>query len=243
MSGGTADAPQPGNALETAVADALVGGDSQRALSLLWTSPVLIPKAEEPAEADSLPLPTVEDEDGRRYLPVYSSLERLGEAFPDGTPYVAIRIADLKEGWPDGVAIAVNPGSSELGFVADMPDVALAAESSGAAGNEILVGEPADEPSDALAKLSELLRDDEDVLRAHRAQFLDPRVSFEPQLAIGLEIAPGADQDEVFQRVLARSQEQVEFDRPVAFIPVGAETADPVASYMRERDRPFYSAG
>lgn len=232
---------RPGNALEAAVADALGGGDPQRALSLLWTSPVLIPKAEEPAEPDSLPLPTLEDEEGRRYLPVYSSLERLGEAFPEGVGYIAIRVADLEGGWPEGVAIAVNPGSSELGFVADMPDVAIAAESSGAAGNEILVGEPADEPADALAQLSELLRDDDDVLRAHRAQFLDPRVSFDPQLAIGLEIADGADQDEVFQRVVARSQEQVEFGRPVAFIPVSSGSADPIASYMRERDQPFYT--
>jgi hypothetical protein len=43
--------------------------------------------------------------------------------------------------------------------------------------------------------------------------------------------------------VLAQSSERVEFDRPVAFIPVREDSDDPIAGYMRERGEPFYVAG
>jgi hypothetical protein len=236
------ESPDPVNALEAAIADVLEDrGDGQRVLSLLWTSPVMIQQSRDPGEPDELQLVTVEDEEGKLYLPVYSSADRMEAALPEGADYVAIRIADLAGGWPEGVAIAVNPGD-EFGFVAEFEDVMAAAESSGAADNEIIVGEPADEPSEALSKLADLLRSVDEVTRAHRVQFVDPRVTFEPQLAIGLELAPGADQQEVLQRVLARSQEEIEIDRPTVFIPVSESADDPLSSYMRERDQPFYVA-
>jgi hypothetical protein len=237
------DLPDPVNALEAAIAEVLQGGgDPQRVLSLLWTSSVLIAKADDSDDPDALNLTIVEDEDGKRYLPVFTSPDRMSEAMPEGADYVAIQLSDLAGGWPEGVAIAVDTGT-EFGFVAELPDVKLAAEASGAADAEIIVGEPADEPSEGLAALADLLGSEPGVTRAYRAQFLDPRVSFEPQLAIGLELAPGADEREVFQRVLAQSSERVEFDRPVAFIPVREDSDDPIAGYMRERGEPFYVAG
>jgi hypothetical protein len=240
--GGMTGEPEPVNALEVAIAEVLEGGgDAQRVLSLLWTSAVLISKGDDSDHPDALNLTTIEDEEGKLYLPVYTSPERMAEALPEGADYVAIRLSDLADGWPEGVSVAVNPGT-ERGFEAELPEVRLAAETSGAADAEILVGEPADEPSGALADLADVLRSEPGVRRAFRAQFLDPRVSFEPQLAIGLEVEPGTDERELFQRLLARSGEQVEFDRPVAFIPVREDGDEPIAGYMRERDEPFYVA-
>ncbi|MEO3765029.1 SseB family protein [Streptomyces sp. B8F3] len=93
-------------------------GPDQEALHTLAESRVLLPDpepAEEPVgSAQALSLPVVEQGDGTRLVPVFTSPDRLEQVFPEVEHYNAVALGDLARGWPsDGPVLVVDVGTPE----------------------------------------------------------------------------------------------------------------------------------
>jgi hypothetical protein len=95
-------------------------GPDQEALHTLAGSRVLLPDpepAEEqpgPGQAQALILPVVEQGDGTRLVPVFTSADRLEQVFPEIEHYHAVGLGDLARGWPsDGPSLVVDAGTPE----------------------------------------------------------------------------------------------------------------------------------
>jgi hypothetical protein len=108
-----------------AISSGMAAGDSAAVLRALATSIALLPQA--PAvEGEERPegviaLPVIE-QDGQRYVPVFTSEESLRAAGADPGTAVRIPVAQLAANWPsEDVWLAVNPASGDgLGLPPDV---------------------------------------------------------------------------------------------------------------------------
>jgi hypothetical protein len=110
---------------EDAISSGMEAGDNAAVLRALATSVALLPQAP-PAEGEERPegaiaLPVIE-QDGKRYIPVFTSEESLRAAGADPGSAVRIPVAQLAANWPsDDVWLAVNPASEAgLGLPPDV---------------------------------------------------------------------------------------------------------------------------
>jgi hypothetical protein len=110
---------------EDATSSEMDAADSAALLRELATSIVLLPQAppgegEEPPEG-AIALPVIE-QDGRRFIPVFTSEEFLRAAGADPATAIRIPVALLAANWPsEDVWLAVNPASEEgLGLPPDV---------------------------------------------------------------------------------------------------------------------------
>jgi hypothetical protein len=102
-------------------------GDPEELLRELATSMALVPQERVPQErvpqepqADgqeapdgAISLPVIE-QDGRRYVPVFTSEEALRAAGADAATALRLPVLQLAAGWPsDDLWLAVNPGSDD----------------------------------------------------------------------------------------------------------------------------------
>jgi hypothetical protein len=118
---GTTTAPSP----EEATSSDTQAADSAELLRSLATSIALLPQVpaadgeERPEGAIALP---VIEQDGRRYIPVFTTEEALRAAGADPGTAVRIPVVELAANWPsDDVWLAVNPASEEgLGLPPDV---------------------------------------------------------------------------------------------------------------------------
>jgi hypothetical protein len=91
--------------------------DTQAALVELANSVALVPQAPAPEGQErpegSLALPVIE-QDGNRYIPVFTSEETLAAAGVDPAAAVRVPVAELAANWPtDDLWLAVDPSSDE----------------------------------------------------------------------------------------------------------------------------------
>jgi hypothetical protein len=229
----------PANLLEAALYD----GQTQRALALAWVAPMFIPSGSEEADGE-LSLATPPRADGTRALAAYTSTARLAEALPPGSDFVALRLADLAGSWPEGVELTLNPGlDSELDATRDQLEQAASSDEGRQAvedANRVMVGEPAEEPHEALQLLTALLAGEPRVVAAHRTQFLWPLESLRPQLAVGLEVDPPSAEDDVLSELAAHLEERTPADLQVRLMGLSPRWEHPAAGEMRARNAPFY---
>lgn len=114
-----------GRSTEDAISSGMEAGDNAAVLRALATSIALLPQA--PADEDeerpegAIALPVIE-QDGKRYIPVFTSDESLRAAGADPATALRIPVAELAANWPsDDVWLAVNPASKEgLGLPPDV---------------------------------------------------------------------------------------------------------------------------
>ncbi|MFF3754676.1 SseB family protein [Streptomyces sp. NPDC002018] len=99
-------------------AESQAAADTQIALTDLANSMALLPQAppvegeEEPPDG-AVALPVIE-QDGNRYVPVFTSEDALVEAGGDPDTALRIPVVELAEHWPaDGLWLAVNPSTDE----------------------------------------------------------------------------------------------------------------------------------
>ncbi len=95
-------------------------GPDDEALHTLAESRVLLPdpdpveEAAEPPRPQALSLPVVEQGDGTRLVPVFTSADRLEQVFPEIRHYNAVSLGDLARGWPsDGPSLVIDAGAPE----------------------------------------------------------------------------------------------------------------------------------
>jgi hypothetical protein len=110
---------------DEAVSSSTEAGDNAAILRALATSVALLPQVPQPEGQEppegAIALPVIE-QDGRRFIPVFTSEESLRAAGGDASTAVRIPIAQLAANWPDeDVWLAVNPASEDgLGLPPDV---------------------------------------------------------------------------------------------------------------------------
>jgi hypothetical protein len=110
---------------DEAISSGMESGDNAAVLRALATSIALLPQAP-PDEGQQAPegaiaLPVIE-QDGQRFIPVFTSEESLLAAGGDPASAIRIPVAELAANWPsEDVWLAVNPASEQgLGLPPDV---------------------------------------------------------------------------------------------------------------------------
>jgi hypothetical protein len=138
-------------ATEAAIAAGVQAGDDEAVLRAVATSTALLPQTP-PADGEEAPegalaLPVIE-QDGKQYIPVFTSEEALRAAGADVSSAVRIPLAQLAVNWPDDdLWLAVNPASDQgLSLPPDLVRALPVIAMTGASGNGHTHEMPSDEP-------------------------------------------------------------------------------------------------
>lgn len=203
---------------------------------VLRESEVVVPKPAAAPTGRAVSLPVVEA-DGERAVPLFSSLETLAAAAPEGAGYVAVAFESLLPGWPDQLGAVFDLGQE---WALHVPANAMKepAPIGVPAGSHAVVGEPAVEPEHLLDQLRRQLPQEPAVQAAWRALVLLAGPGEVPHVAIGLRLASGADDELVLSRV-GRMAAVAASGGPLDLIVVEPASGDPVAEYMLAQ-APFY---
>ncbi|MGX1761505.1 enhanced serine sensitivity protein SseB [Streptomyces lydicus] len=248
----------PANELEEVLA-ASVGhpGAGGRIVEVLGRSRVWVPlpNGGGPESAGpgtrGLDLPTVEL-DGAAYVPVYSSEQEFLRVVGTHMSFTVAPAREFARGLPPHIGIAVNPDGA-VGVPLPPPAVAeLCREGQHEAaglpsGGRVRLFEPdwQDEPVDFLAAAGLEFSGAGIVLTARRA--LASVEGDTPALFVGVQVAadPAALHDgtarEAVLSALGRALGAVPVPWPVQLVMLDLAQGDPVADWMLERVRPFYS--
>ncbi|SEO70500.1 enhanced serine sensitivity protein SseB [Actinacidiphila rubida] len=237
----------PANELEE-VLTASVGNPAAgaRLLEVLGRSQVWVPlpNGGHPGAAD-LDLPTVEL-GGATYVPVFSSEQQFRQA-ADGMSCTVAPVHEFARGLPPTVGIAVNPGGA-VGV--PLPPAAVAelcrpdrGVQDAASGGRVRLWEPGheDEPVDFLAAAASEFAVTPVVLTARRAV---AAVEDEPPaLFVGVELDAWHEPDRAAAMdALGRALGAAPLPMPVHLILLDV-AQDPVADWMLEAVRPFFTRG
>lgn len=241
----TAETPsfEPENALEEALSAALLDPEARPAFyAALYAAELLLPApGPAPVEERLLSAPAGSEIDlpvvragERSVVPAFSSTTQLLRYVPEGAGYFGIATADLVKLWHDDLWLALNPrGPGTLLSPADVK--ALPGR------DEYVLGEPRREPEELLQAIRAYGERSGRVVAAYRALMHVKEPGARPRVVIGLELAEGADRDEVFAQVTEAGRESG-IDG-FALVPVSAQAPGPVARYLREQTTPFYRRG
>jgi hypothetical protein len=124
----TTSGPDDRPSTEDAISSGIRAGDNEAVLRALATSIALLPQAP-PADGQARPegavaLPVIE-QDGKQYVPVFTSEAALRAAGADPGTAVRLPVAQLAANWPgEDLWLAVNPAGEE--GLALPPDVVRA---------------------------------------------------------------------------------------------------------------------
>jgi hypothetical protein len=152
-------------------------------------------------EGRTLRLRTIELE-GKLYLPVFSSLPRLQAVLQEQARYIALNALEFLK-ITRGADLVLNPGSdygkaftaAEVESILDgsigRPDETYVAEKD----TQVLLGQPANYPTELVAALERLFAARTDVTRAWLAHFHNPARDEKPHTLLALEVT--GDWDEV----------------------------------------------
>ncbi|ANZ16161.1 enhanced serine sensitivity protein SseB [Streptomyces noursei] len=249
----------PANELEEVLAASVghpeAGG---RIVEVLGRSRVWVPLPESGGPesagfgAAGLDLPTVEL-GGAAYVPVFSSEQEFLRVVGPHMSYTVAPAREFARGLPPLLGIAVNPDGT-VGVPLPPPAVAemcragrteLDGPQGGGARVRLFEPDWQDEPVDFLAAAGLAFSEAGCVLTARRA--LASVEGDTPALFVGVqvEVAPerlhdGGARDEVLT-ALGRALGQVPVPWPVQLVLLDIAQGDPVADWMLERVRPFYT--
>ncbi|HEU4658331.1 MAG TPA: enhanced serine sensitivity protein SseB C-terminal domain-containing protein, partial [Capillimicrobium sp.] len=149
-----------------------------------------------PGAEVSLP---VFEHDGERFVPVFTSAQRLGEGAPGARRYLRATGADLAAIWPPGHHLALNPGTGLSVAVREDDVRALGGTSNIPAGAELTVGAPAEEPEALWERLRAWAATMPEVRTAHRALVLVHGGGDDPRLVVALDLDAEADPGRILQ--------------------------------------------
>ncbi|MFI9769944.1 enhanced serine sensitivity protein SseB [Streptomyces sp. NPDC052415] len=240
----------PGNELEEVLSASLgvptAGGRIIEVLgrSFLW---VPLPSGGGP-HSGPLDLPTLEIA-GQAYVPVFSSEEQFRQVVGSHMSYTIAPAVEFARGLPPQVGIAVNP-DGVVGIplpppaVAELCRVGRTPLDGPASGGRVKLYEPdwQDDPVDFLAAASAEFAATGVVTTARRC--LAAIETSDPVMFVGVELADWeGDLRTAPMDALGRALGRVPTNWPVNLILLDMAAQDPVAIWMRERVRPFYTQG
>ncbi|MFB8210223.1 MULTISPECIES: enhanced serine sensitivity protein SseB [unclassified Streptomyces] len=237
----------PANELEEVLGASLgtpeAGG---RLLEVLGRSHVWVPLPNGGGpEARELDLPAM-DIDGVAYVPVYSSEHQFLTCVGDRMSFTIAPAAEFARGLPPQLGLAVNPGGA-VGLPLPPPAVAELCRAGRtpldgpATGGRVRLYEPdwKEEPVDFLAAAAGEFQESGVVRTARRV--LASIEGDDPVLFVGVEFSTwdGAGQSAPME-ALGRALGRVAVPWPVNLVLLDV-AQDPVAEWMLERVRPFYT--
>ncbi|MFR0357079.1 enhanced serine sensitivity protein SseB [Streptomyces sediminimaris] len=237
----------PGNELEEVLSASLgmpaAGGRIIEVLarSFLW---VPLPSGGGP-HSGPLDLPTLELE-GQAYVPVFSSEEQFRHVVGAHMSYTIAPAVEFARGLPPQVGLAVNP-DGVVGVplppaaVAELCRAGRTPLDGPATGARVRLYEPdwQDDPVDFLAAASAGFAATGVVVSARRC--LAAVETADPVMFVGVELSQlEGDLRALPLQALERAVTQVPAPWPVNLVLLDV-TDDPVANWMRERVRPFYT--
>jgi hypothetical protein len=240
----------PSNELEETLAASLGAADAgPRLLAVLARSSLWVPLPEGGGrESRTLDLPTVPMHGGV-YVPVFSSAEQLHLAGASHLPFAVAPVPEFARGLPPQVGMAVNP-DGVVGIplpppaVAELCRVGRTPLDGPASGGRVKLYEPdwQDDPVDFLAAASAEFAATGVVTTARRC--LAAIETSDPVMFVGVELADWeGDLRTAPMDALGRALGRVPTNWPVNLILLDMAAQDPVAIWMRERVRPFYTQG
>jgi SseB protein N-terminal domain/SseB protein C-terminal domain len=223
---------RPENELEEALAASAREHDLAPLLGALAEAEVFLPTPEQvPDASGNLPLPTFERE-GKTYVPVFTSAAQLARFAPDGTPFVRISGRALATFWPAECSLVFNPGG-DLGAVLTPEQVAQVLEAP-PPDRALAIGEPREEPEELLEAIRRFAEGRPEIEAAYRGLLV--RRGGVPEIVVGLELAPGADETAVIAEAARAAGVE-----SVALVPLRRDAAQSdVARYLLEKTEPFY---
>ncbi|MGW1556688.1 enhanced serine sensitivity protein SseB [Streptomyces sp. NPDC002144] len=237
----------PGNELEEVLSASLgipsAGGRIIEVLgrSFLW---IPLPNGGGPLSGP-LDVPTLEIE-GQAYVPVFSSEEQFRQVVGGHLSYTVAPAVEFARGLPPQVGLAVNP-DGVVGIplppaaVAELCRVGRTALDGPASGGRVKLYEPdwQDDPIDFLAAASEEFAAVGVVATARRC--LAAIETADPVMFVGVELSQReGDLRALPLAALGRAVTRIPTQWPVNLVLLDV-TDDPVAVWMRDRVRPFYT--
>ncbi len=193
------------------------------------------------AKDEVLELMTFEHE-GKRLIPLFSSLERLREFIEEETQYLLMKAIDLFQ-ITRGEMLVLNPGADfgkeftpeEVTWMLEASFSAVGQEQTLDSDTEVILGEPAVRPEELIETLVRYFKTAPAVQKAYLAQFMNPKADERPHTLIAVEVSDGW---EGIVRDLGLIVGEVEVpDPPVDFIRYTSEGS--LAEYFRET-KAFY---
>jgi hypothetical protein len=231
----------PANPLEQVLLEVSQSGEHGRFLAAVALNPLFIPaqggagEDRERAldEGEEVHLPVFEHQD-TRFVAVFTSLEQLERSSPGAPHYLRATGEDLATIWPEGHALAVNPGG-DLGVAITEEDVHAMAAAAALGGADLTVGAPDPEPEPLWVALRAWAAEQPAVAAAHRALVLVHEPGEQPALVVGLELDPGTDASALL------TAGATALGGVAAFTLLDPEGNDPVSQWWLERRSPIYA--
>ncbi|ADB16387.1 enhanced serine sensitivity protein SseB [Pirellula staleyi DSM 6068] len=184
------------------------------------------------------------ERDGKTYIPIFSSLERLKAGLKSNASYLGMSARDLLA-LTAGSPLVLNPGSdygkeftpTEIERLLDgslfEPDERRTIQQQ----TEVQIGAPLNYPHVLARALQQYFKRHRNVSRAYLALYHDPSSSDKPNTLVGVELTGDWDQTMAGIGVVVSSTEIP--DPPVDFIRIAP--AESLTKYFLEKSKPFYS--
>jgi hypothetical protein len=117
MTDPTPNGTQPTQQTESAISAGMAAGDTEAVMRAVATADVVVPQAggagQDKAPDGAISLPVIE-QDGKSYVPVFTSEDTMHAAAPDIEDAVSVSAAELGANWPsEELWLAVNPGTED----------------------------------------------------------------------------------------------------------------------------------
>lgn len=188
---------------------------------------------------------------GADYVPAYTSDQAALGAVPEHIELRRMPFLELAGVWPIDVALALNAGSSPAGWLEGEGVRELTAlpgpqgspgVSTLAAGSEVTLGEPEEEPEALLEAVADWLRRDGRTVAAYRGVVAETGAA--PKWAIGLVVDDTVDDPDAVASDLALTLAEaggIGSGSPVEVLVIDPAETGTIGSWIRERTIPFFT--
>jgi hypothetical protein len=183
------------------------------------------------------------DWNGTTYIPVFSSLQQLQAALSEPSAYIAISAIEFMK-ITRGANLLLNHGSA---YGKELPAEEIASILDGSIwepsdrwevkeAQEVLIGQPANYPTELATALSRYFRTQKPVSRAFLAHVMNPKHDEKPHTLIAIEVHGDWDRIVAEAGLVARNVSVP--DPPVDFMQMTGRGG--LEDYFRHDSKPFY---
>ena len=193
-------------------------------------------------EGTSLQVQNIEWE-GKPYIPIFSSLERLQMTIQDEVGYIALNMLEFMK-ITLGAELLLNPGAdygkaftkNEIASLVDgsmwQPSEQFVAKKD----TQVMIGQPSNPPNELIAALTRYFKKTKQVKKAYIAHFFNPEFDEKPHTLVALEIHGDWDSVMAGAGIIARDSHVP--DPPVDFIQITGQGG--IEDYFTNESNPFY---
>ena len=182
------------------------------------------------------------ERDGKTWLPIFSSLERLEQFIRSDSSYLQLHARDFFE-ITRGAYVILNPNfqygkefyPEEIEQMLDGSIFKPLQTFTAQKDTNVLIAQPALYPTELVKALSELFAKNRLINKAYLAQYFNPQADGKPHLLIGID-ASGDWQTAIGDAGLIAS-EMIGKGETIDFIRLGR---DGISEYMLKQTKPFY---